>query len=90
MPRGVALLPAAALLAGPAVVGFSSGGATDVSRLSAAVAAFVILALAAAVVPGPPWPPTAAGRWALAGLAGFAAWTLLARTWAPTHARADG
>jgi peptidoglycan/LPS O-acetylase OafA/YrhL len=89
MPRGVALLPTAALLAGPAIVGFSSGGATDVSRLSATVAAFVILALAAAVVPGPLWPVTAAGRWVLAGLAGFAAWTLLARTWAPTHARAD-
>jgi peptidoglycan/LPS O-acetylase OafA/YrhL len=89
MPRGVALLPAAALLAGPAIVGFSSGGATDVSRLSAAVAAFVVLALAAVVVPGPLWPPTATGRWALTGLAGFAAWTLLARTWAPTHARAD-
>jgi peptidoglycan/LPS O-acetylase OafA/YrhL len=89
MPRGVALLPAAALLAGPAIVGFSSGGATDVSRLSAAVAAFLVLALAGAVVPGPPWPATTAGRWALIGLAGFAAWTLLARTWAPTHARAD-
>ncbi len=89
MPRGVALFPTAALLAGPAIVGFSSGGATDVSRLSATMAAFVILALAAAVVPGSPWPPSAAGRWVLAGLAGFAAWTLLARTWAPTHARAD-
>ncbi len=89
MPRGVALLPTAALLAGPAIVGFSSGGATDVSRLSAAVAAFVVLALAAVVTPGPPWPATAAGRWALGGLAGFAAWTLLARTWAPTHGRAD-
>jgi peptidoglycan/LPS O-acetylase OafA/YrhL len=89
MPRGVALLPTAALLAGPAIVGFSSGGATDVSRLSATVAAFVILALAAAVVPGAPWPVTAAGRWVPAGLAGFAAWTLLARTWAPSHGRAD-
>jgi peptidoglycan/LPS O-acetylase OafA/YrhL len=89
MPRGAALLPTAALLAGPAIVGFSSGGATDVSRLSAAVAAFVVLALAAAVVRGPLWPATAAGRCGLAGLAGFAAWTLLARTWAPTHARAD-
>jgi peptidoglycan/LPS O-acetylase OafA/YrhL len=90
MPRGAALLPTAALLAGPAIVGFSSGGATDVSRLSATMAAFVILALAATVVPGPPWPATAAGRWALAGLAGLAAWTLLARTWAPSHGRADG
>jgi len=90
MPRGAALLPTAALLAGPAIVGFSSGGATDVSRLSATVAAFVILALAAAVMPGPLWPATAAGRWVLAGLAGFTAWTLLARTWAPSHGRADG
>jgi peptidoglycan/LPS O-acetylase OafA/YrhL len=90
MPRGVALLPTAALLAGPAIVGFSSGGATDVSRLSATVAAFVILALAAVVAPGPLWPATAAGRWVLAGLAGLAAWTLLARTWAPSHGRADG
>ncbi|MET0603494.1 MAG: acyltransferase [Baekduia sp.] len=90
MPRGVALLPTAALLAGPAIVGFSSGGATDVSRLSATVAAFVILALAAAVAPAPLWPATAAGRWVLAGLAGLAAWTLLARTWAPNHGRADG
>ena len=89
MPRGVAHLPTAALLAGPAIVGFSSGGATDVSRLSATVAAFVILALAVALVPGPPWPQTAAGRWVLAGLAGFGAWTLLARTWAPSHGRAD-
>ncbi len=89
MPRGAALLPTAALLAGPAVVGFSSGGATDVSRLSATVGAFVILALAVALVPGPPWPATAAACWALGGLAGFAAWTLLARTWAPTHGRAD-
>ncbi len=90
MPRGVALLPTAALLAGPAIVGFSSGGATDVSRLSATVAAFVILALAAAVAPGPLRPATAAGCWVLAGLAGLAAWTLLARTWAPNHGRADG
>ena len=89
MPRGVALLPTAALLAGPAIVGFSSGGATGVSRLSATVVAFVILALAAVTVPGAPWPATAAGRWALAGLAGFAAWTLLARTWAPSLGRAD-
>jgi peptidoglycan/LPS O-acetylase OafA/YrhL len=89
MPRGAALLPTAALLAGPAIVGFSSGGATDVSRLSATVAALIVLALAAAFVPGPPWPATNAGRWVLAGLAGFAAWTLLARSWAPSEGRAD-
>ena len=89
MPRGVALLSTAALLAGPAVVGFSSGGATRRLAPVGCRAAFVILALAVAVVPGAPWPETAAGRWALAGLAGFAAWTLLARTWAPSHGRAD-
>ena len=90
MPRGVALLSTAALLAGPAIVGFSSGGATDVSRLSATVGAFVVLALAAVVVPGPLWPATAAARWVLAAFAGLAAWTLLARTWAPSHGRAEG
>ena len=90
MPRGAALLPTAALLAGPAIVGFSSGGATDVSRLSATVVAFVIVAVAAATVPGPLWPATRTARWVLAAFAGFAAWTLLARTWAPSHGRADG
>jgi peptidoglycan/LPS O-acetylase OafA/YrhL len=96
MPRGVALLPIAALLAGPTIVGFSSGGATDTSRLAAAVAAFVILALAAALPSRPTavpsrglLPAARSARWALGGLAGFAAWTLLARTWAPTHGRAD-
>src|SRR4051794_34206102 len=89
MRRGAALLPTVALLAGPAIVGFSSGGATDASRLAALIGALVVLALAAALTRGPLLPAPASGRWALGALAAFAAWTLLSRGWAPTGARAE-
>ena len=89
MRRGVALLLTVALLAGPAIVGFSSGGATDASRLAALVGALAVLGLAAVVTRGSLAPRSASGRWAVLALAAFAAWTLLSRTWAPTGARAD-
>jgi hypothetical protein len=73
---------AVVLLAAPTAVGFASGGYFAVERLWAGLAGMVLLAVAAVAAPRP-LPATAAGRLALAGLAGLLAWTALSRTWAP-------
>jgi len=70
------------LLAGPAVVGFARGGYFPVARLWAALAASVLAAVAAVAAPRA-LPRSAAGRAAVAGLAGLLAWTLISRSWAP-------
>jgi hypothetical protein len=81
--RGAGLNGArAVLLAGPAVLAFFSGGYFDEARGWTGLVVWVLVALAAATAPRL-LPGHRAGRVALAGLALFAAWTLLSATWAP-------
>ena len=84
LPTGAAVV----LLAGPAVLAFFSGGFFEEPRLIAAVAAWVIAAVAAVTVPRP-LPRSASGRAALAGLALLTAWTALSYEWAPLGERAQ-
>ena len=80
--EGVAAVATAVLLAGPAAVGFASGGYFPVGRLCAALAALVLAAVAAVAAPHA-LPRTVPGRVAVAALAGLLAWTLVSRAWAP-------
>jgi hypothetical protein len=73
---------AALLLAGPAVVGFASGGYFAVERLWAALVALLLAAVAAVAAPRA-LPRAPAGRLAVGALAGLLAWTVLSRSWAP-------
>jgi hypothetical protein len=82
MPRAVTVPAVAAVLAGPAVIAFWSGGFFDQPRLIAGLVACVLV-LAAALFAKPPLPRGAPGRLAVAGLGALAAWTLLSMTWAP-------
>ncbi|HEX6025476.1 MAG TPA: O-antigen ligase family protein [Solirubrobacter sp.] len=86
MIRGAAAI---VLLGGPALVGLASGGYFAPERLWAALAALVLVVIAAAVAPRP-LPRSAAGRVAVAGLAGLLAWTLISRSWAPLNGPAIG
>jgi O-Antigen ligase len=71
-----------ALLAGPTVLAFYTGGYFDSQRNTAGLIAWVLVAVA--VLAGARvLPRTGAGRLALGGLALFAAWTLLSTVWAP-------
>jgi len=79
---------AAALLAGPAILAFASGGYFAEARLWAAVAGCLLMALAAVAVPDP-LPRSTAGRVAVAGLAGLLAWTVISRSWAPIVGNAN-
>jgi O-Antigen ligase len=81
--RGAGLNGArAVLLAGPAVLAFFSGGYFDEARAWTGLVVWALVALAAVTAPRL-LPGRRAGRIALAGLALFAAWTLLSATWAP-------
>ena len=90
MTARVRLIAAAALIAGPTVLAFFSGGFFDRPRLVAAIVAWTIAVVAALTAPRP-LPEHAAGRCALAGLALLVAWTGLSYEWAPlgTRAQAD-
>jgi hypothetical protein len=70
------------LLLGPGVLAVFSGGYFGVARLTAAVAAWVLLAAAALAVPDP-LPRSRAAWAALAGLALLSAWTAASLSWAP-------
>ena len=72
----------AALLVGPAVLAFYSGGYFDGPRaVAAAVAWSLVLLLSLA---GPvPLPRSRPGQAAVAGLAGLAAWSAVSMSWAP-------
>jgi hypothetical protein len=72
----------AALLAGPTVIAFFSGGYFEEPRLVAAIVAWAVVILAALTVKRP-LPSSRAGWLALGGLAGLAAWTGISITWAP-------
>jgi uncharacterized membrane protein YhaH (DUF805 family) len=79
----------AAILAGPSVLAFASGGYFDHARLIALV---VTWALAAAVLAcaDAPLPRSRAGIAAIAALAAYAAWIALSTTWAPLKGPAGG
>jgi hypothetical protein len=78
---------AGALLAGPAVLALARGGYFDEARLSGAVAAWVLVAVAAVVAPRP-LPRATSARVALAGMAGLLVWTLASLGWTPLRAPA--
>jgi O-Antigen ligase len=84
MRRGAVTALTAALPAGPAVLAFASGAFFAPARLTAAIAAWAVLALAVLLVDGPVLPRTTAVRVALLGLAALAAWTALSASWAPS------
>jgi O-antigen ligase/polysaccharide polymerase Wzy-like membrane protein len=71
-----------ALLAGPTVLAFFSGGYFDRPRLWAGVAAWIAVGVAAVACPRP-WPRTRAAWLAVGGLAALTAWTAASITWAP-------
>src|SRR4051794_20402597 len=71
-----------AVLAGPAVVGFASGGYFDRGRLWAGLLACLLVLLAAVASPQP-LPASAPGRLALGAMALLAAWTGISLLWAP-------
>jgi hypothetical protein len=79
----VASVARVALLAGPTVIAFASGGYFEHARLIAAIAAWVVVAVLAIVVDGSLVPRAAATRLALGGLALFTVWVAISRSWAP-------
>jgi hypothetical protein len=72
----------AALLAGPIVLAFFSGGYFDEPRVWAGLVAW-LLVIATAILSPRPFPRSGPGRLALIGLALLAGWTLVSFTWAP-------
>ena len=81
--RAVALNVArAALLAGPTVLAFFTGGYFNGPRDWAGLIAFVLVAVAVIAIKRP-LPVTTGGRLAIGGLALLAVWTLVSFTWAP-------
>ena len=75
-------LACAALLIGPSVLAFFSGGYFDEARTWAGLVAFLALATAFAASPRP-LPRCRSARVAIVGLVGLGAWTLISLTWAP-------
>lgn len=88
MRRSTAALGAGALICGPTVLAFFSGGYFDRPRIIAAIVAWGLVVLAALVAPRP-LPESTAGRVALAGMALLCAWTALSLAWAPIGERAQ-
>jgi O-antigen ligase len=82
MRRRVLTGARAALLAGPPLLAFYSGGYFDSPRVVAGLVAWLLVVVALSFTPRP-LPRRPGGRLALAGLALLAAWTLLSVTWAP-------
>ncbi len=72
----------AALLAGPTILSFFSGGYFDESRAWAGAIAWALFFIALCAAPAP-LPRSAAARATLIGLGLLAVWTLLSTTWAP-------
>jgi hypothetical protein len=76
------VLIAPLLVLAPGLLACLDGGYFDGPRLFAAIAAWVLLAVAAVVLPRP-LPASGPGRAALGGLAALTAWTALSLAWAP-------
>jgi hypothetical protein len=87
MRFGTVTLCRAAVLAGPFVLAFFSGGFFDVPRLVAALAAWSLLAAAALAVPHP-LPRGLPGRLALAGLALLVGMMAASIAWSPLPGQA--
>jgi hypothetical protein len=75
-------LAAAALLAGPTVIAFFSGGYFDQPREIGGIAAWILVAVAA-IVSRRPFPRSWPGILAIAALAALTGWIALSLTWAP-------
>jgi O-Antigen ligase len=82
MAAAVRTAALAALLAGPVVLAFFSGGYFDEPREWAGMLAWVLV-IVAALVTRAPLPRTGPGRLAVLGLAALTAWTALSMLWAP-------
>ena len=78
---------ACALIALPTALAFFTGGFRDDARLTAGIAAWVLVVLATLVAERP-LPRSTAGRVALAGAALFAAWTAVSMAWSPVSSAA--
>jgi hypothetical protein len=79
----IAAVARVALLAGPTVVGFFSGGYFEHARLVAAIGAWVLVAVLAVVADGPLLPRSTAALLGLGGLALLTVWVGVSRSWAP-------
>ena len=80
--RQTSYVACAALIAGPTVLAFFSGGYFDEPRAWAGVGAWIVVVIA--LIAAPEALPRGRSAWiALGGLGAFAAWTLLSVTWAP-------
>jgi hypothetical protein len=77
---------AAAVIVGPTVFAFFSGGFFDRPRIIGAILAWALVALAVALAPRP-LPISTPGRVALAALVLLWAWTALSLGWAPLGGR---
>ena len=86
MPNRARLGIAGLLLAAPTVLAFFSGGYFGVSHgqvgVLASALAWVMVAVVLVLEPAP-FPPSRAGRVALAALAAFTAWSALSLLWSP-------
>ncbi len=80
--RAVVAVAGGVLLAGPTALAFFSGGYFAGPRTWAGLGAWLLVAVAAALVAGAVPRNRAAGV-AIGGLAGLAGWTLLSMLWAP-------
>jgi O-antigen ligase len=77
------------LLALPTVIAFWTGGFHEGERLVFGIGVWVAVALLALTAPRP-FVPGRSGRFALAALAGFVAWTTVSIAWAPLKDAALG
>jgi hypothetical protein len=80
--RSRSLALAVPLLLGPGIVALFSGGYSDTARTAAGVAAWLLLAATAVLLPRP-LPRTAPAVVALGALAALTAWTAASLAWAP-------
>jgi hypothetical protein len=78
----VRIVLAVALLIGPTVLAFYSGGFFDEPRLVALIVAWAIVALAV-IAGAPPLPQSRLGLVALGGVAGYVAWITVSGSWSP-------
>jgi hypothetical protein len=82
MRRGIPLVAAGLILAGPTVLAFFTGGYFSQPRLVAAIVAWLMVAVMA--VAGPvPLPRGLSGWLTVGGLVALTAWSALSVTWAP-------